>query len=179
VWWPLGFSVVGWTLLVLWLVSIVFLAALFLYDLKWTLLPNALMFPLIGIGIIWAGVYYFAIAPTSPLTVVVDTLLSLASVAGLYGLLYAISRGEWVGFGDVKLGIFMGLILGWQQGLLAVMIANVLAFVVIMPGLLTHKVTRKSRIPFGPFLIVATVLALLFGDQILAGYFSVVIGSNL
>lgn len=177
--WPLGFSAAGWVLFALWLIALVLLAALFLYDLKWSLLPNVLMFPLIGLGVIWTGIYYSLIAPVAPLAVGWEVVLGLASVAGLYGLLYAVSGGEWVGFGDVKLGIFMGLILGWQRGLLAVMLANVIAFLVIVPGLMTRKMTRKTRIPFGPFLILATVTAFLFGNQLVAGYFSVILGIDM
>lgn len=171
-WWPLEFSTIGWILFGVWLAALVLLAALFLYDLRWSLLPNSLTFPLIGLGIVWAIVFYFGIAHMGVAAASFDVLLGLASVAGLYGLLYAVSRGEWVGFGDVKLGIFIGLVLGWEQGLLAVMLANILAFCFIMPGLLTGKITRKSRIPFGPFLIIATVIALLFGSQLIGGYLS-------
>lgn len=177
--WPLGFSVAGTVLFGLWLVSLVLLAALFLYDLKWSLLPDVLTFPLIGIGVVWAAVYYGVLAPLQPLEVERELLLSLASVAGLYGALYAVSKGEWIGFGDVKLGIFMGLILGWQNGLLAVMIANVVAFLVIIPGLLSHRLTQKTRVPFGPFLILGTVIALLFGEQLISGYISFVSGAGM
>lgn len=176
VWWPLGFSTTGWVLFGIWLVALVLLAALFLYDLRWSLLPDSLTFPLIGLGIVWVIVTYFGIAHMSVAAASLNVLLGLASVAGLYGLLYGVSKGEWVGFGDVKLGIFMGLVLGWEQGLLAVMLANILAFCFIMPGLLTGKITRKSRIPFGPFLIIATVIALLFGSQLIGGYLSLMFG---
>ena len=163
----------------LWLVAVVFLAALFLYDLKWALLPNVLVFPLIGIGVFWAAVYYSFLAPGPIAYIATGIIGGLASVAGLYGALYYISKGEWVGFGDVKLGIFMGLVLGWQQGLLAVVLANGIAFLVIIPGLISGKLTRKTRIPFGPFLIIATVVALLFGNQLIYAYFSTVMGAGV
>lgn len=178
-WWPLGFSETGWVLFGLWLVSLVFLSALFLYDLRWSLLPNVLTFPLIGCGVVWALVYYLGINYVDVVTIVTDLLLGLASVAGLYGFLHVVSKGEWVGLGDVKLGVFMGLILGWKQGLLAVMLANILAFCFIVPGLLSGKVTRKSRIPFGPFLIVATVIAFLFGEQLIGAYLSLMFSPAL
>jgi prepilin signal peptidase PulO-like enzyme (type II secretory pathway) len=150
--WPLGFSTAGWALFVLWLIALVLLAALFLYDLKWFLLPNVLMFPLIGIGVVWAVVYYTFVSPEPLLVVLQNVALGIASVAGLYGALYYVSQGEWVGFGDVKLGIFMGLVLGWQHGLLAVLLANVLAFVVIAPGFnvsswLRRLTSRSSSLP--------------------------------
>ena len=96
----------------------------------------------------------------------------LLSVAGLYELLYIVSKGAWVGFGDVKLGVFMGLILGWKQGLLAVVLANFIAFFWVLPGLLSGKIKRTARIPFGPFLILATFLAFLFGGLMLEWYLS-------
>lgn len=178
VWWPLGFSPAGWALFVIWLVCLVLLAALFLYDLRWSLLPDALVFPLIGLGIVWVGLYYGLIAPAPLLVVARNILLGLGSVAGLYGVLYSISKGEWVGFGDVKLGIFMGLVLGWESGLLAVLLANVIALLVIIPGLVSHKMTRKTRIPFGPFLILATIIAFLFGGQLIGGYTALVFGAT-
>ena len=169
--WPFGFSTVGLLLLVVWLVVVVLLAALFLYDLRWMLLPNKLVFPLIGLGVLWVSVYYLGFMPTAPLDILKDSVLGVASVAGLYGLLYWVSKGSWVGFGDVKLGVFMGLVLGWQQGLLAVVLANVIAFLLVLPGLLSGKIKRTARIPFGPFLIVATIIAFLFGQHILTWYF--------
>jgi len=174
--WPFGFAVGGAVLFVLWLISLVFLAALFLYDLKWALLPNVLTFPLMGLGGIWAAIYY-GVMTTQPLYATAqDIVLGLASVAGIYGALHVVSKGEWVGLGDVKLGVFIGLVLGWQGGLLAVMLANVIAFLWVAPGLVTRKISRKARIPFGPFLIAATIIALLFGQQLIGAYVSVIFG---
>lgn len=174
--WPLGFSPGGIILFVLWLMMVVLLAALFLYDLKWMLLPDVLVFPLIGLGLVWAGVYYATIEPLSLLAALREIALGLTSVAGIYGLLYILSKGEWVGFGDVKLGIFMGLVLGWWKGLLAIVLANFIAFAWVLPGLVRGNVKRSSRIPFGPFLIVATVIAFLFGESLIGWYFSMTFG---
>jgi prepilin signal peptidase PulO-like enzyme (type II secretory pathway) len=167
--WPLGFAGLGAVMFGLWLISLVLLAALFLYDFRWMLLPDKLTIPLMGIGVIWV-VLLAAYSALSITETVQYAVYGLASVAGLYGLLYVISKGAWVGFGDVKLGVFMGLVLGWQQGLLAVMLANIIAFLVILPGMLSGKVKRTSKIPFGPFLIIATVISMLLGRQILSWY---------
>ena len=172
VFWPLGFSVAGVWLFCLWLVAVVMLAALVVYDIRWMLLPNVLVFPLIGLGVVWFIVQAVFLSTLSVGGVFLEFVYGLASVTGLYGLLYVVSKGQWVGFGDVKLGVFMGLVLGWQQGLLAVMLANVIGFIFIIPGLVSGKLKRTSRVPFGPFLIVATVLSLLFGPHILGWYTS-------
>jgi prepilin signal peptidase PulO-like enzyme (type II secretory pathway) len=88
--------------------------------------------------------------------------------------LYVVSQGRWVGFGDVKLSIFIGVVLGWQKALLALILANVIGFFIVLPGLATRKLTRTSRVPFGPFLIIAFVVAGLFGDAIIQWYLSFV-----
>lgn len=170
VFWPLGFGVYGVVLFIIWLIAVVLLAAALLYDLKWMLLPDKLIFPLIGLGVLWFIVRAFFLENWSPAESFLELAYGLASVAGLYGGLYLLSKGEWVGFGDVKLGIFMGLVLGWKLGLLAVMLANVFGFVTILPGLMSGKLTKKSRVPFGPFLIVATGIAFLFGSHIISWY---------
>lgn len=174
IWWPLGFTIAGCVLFALWLTALVILVALFIYDMRWSLLPNVLVFPLIAIGVAWVVVYYMFVAFTPPLSAFIEILYSLASVAGLYGAIYVVSRGQWIGFGDVKLGVFMGLVLGWRGGLFAVILANLMAFLVVVPGMLSGKMTRKSRVPFGPFLILATFVALLFGDQLIRAYISFV-----
>ncbi len=179
VFWPFGFSVGGWALLVIWLFMIVLLAAAFLYDLRWMLLPDKLTFPLVGLGVVWAFIYYLGVEQVSLASAGLEIIFGLTSVAGVYGLLYIVSKGAWVGLGDVKLGIFMGLTLGWWRGVLAVILANIIAFLIILPGLLSGKIKRTSRIPFGPFLIVATVIALLFGSAIISWYFQAIFTSSI
>lgn len=169
--WPFGVSGAGLALLVIWLLSVVLLAALFLYDLRWMLLPDRLIIPLSALGVAWVIVYFGWLQPPAHLTAMLTEIIAdLASVTGLYGFLYLVSKGKWIGLGDVKLGVFMGLVLGWKLGLLAVALANMLAFLVVLPGLLTGKLKRTTSIPFGPFLIVATVIALLLGHTLASWY---------
>jgi leader peptidase (prepilin peptidase)/N-methyltransferase len=88
-------------------------------------------------------------------------------IAGVYGLLCAMSRGKWIGFGDVKLGVIIGLLLSWQGGVTVLFLANLLGTLVILPVLLTGKMMRGDKFPFGPMLIAATVIVFLCGQQIL------------
>lgn len=157
-------------LFVLWLAFGLGLAILFVYDLRWFLLPDRVVFPLIGLALGAFVVREALIEPFQPLDFVVQIILSLVPVAGFYYVLHIISKGEWVGFGDVKLGIFIGLALGWELALLTLIIANVLGCLVTIPGLLSGKLKRTSKIPFGPFLILAFVIAGLSGEAIIAWY---------
>lgn len=165
--WPLGLtSIAAQASFVIWLLYVVLLAALFVYDLKWFLLPDKLVFVLIGLSLIDAVCRTYISGENFFLYV----LAGVIPIAGLYGALYAISKGKWVGFGDVKLGLFMGIALGWQKALLTLMLANLIGFLVVVPGMLSKKLTRSSKVPFGPFLILGFFVAGLWGDAIIFWY---------
>lgn len=168
--WPYGDTTVGWVLLGIWLLCLVALVALAIYDLRWMLLPDVIVFPLIVLGIVFGLLQAIGIENRSVFGALVQVILGILSIGGFYGLLYVISRGAWVGFGDVKLGIFMGALLGWQAGLVALILANAIGFLVVVPGLVSGKLTRRSRVPFGPFLIAGFLLAGLFAQPIIGWY---------
>ena len=168
--WPLPLD--GWLAvaqLVLWLIAVVMLAILCAYDLKWFLLPNQVMFPLIGIGIL-AALLQIVAAPDA-VTAALNSCLAVTVLSGLYLLLWVVSKGAWIGFGDVKLGLALALLLGdWRLALLTLFSANLIGCLLVIPGLATGKIDRSARIPFGPLLIVGCVLSLLFGAPIIDWY---------
>jgi prepilin signal peptidase PulO-like enzyme (type II secretory pathway) len=151
------------------------LVALLVYDFRWMLLPDTLVFPLIALGLVDAGIRLSLQPDFSVLTYLQHVILGAGALGGFYWLLHVISKGKWVGFGDVKLGLFMGIVLGWQQALLALFLANVIGFFVVAPGLASGKLTPKSRVPFGPFLVVAFLAAGLFGHSIITWYLSLIL----
>lgn len=169
--WPAGFDTwQGTALFGLWLAYLVSLGVLFVYDLRWGLLPDVLVYPLIVLGLVDAGLQLSLVPGATAVDYSTHVVLGVAAMAGVYGLLYLVSGGRWVGFGDVKLAVFMGAVLGWQKTLLVLMLANVIGLLVILPGLLTKKLNPKSHIPFGPFMIIAFVIAALAGDMIIRWY---------
>jgi prepilin signal peptidase PulO-like enzyme (type II secretory pathway) len=168
--WPLPFDT--WQAYVsfgLWLVYLVGLMALLVYDLRWMLLPNVVIFPLIGAAVLESVVRY-SLTGEGAVGYLTTTVYGILVLGGLYWALYTFSKGKWIGYGDVKLGVFMGIALGFQRSLLALFLANIVGFVVLLPGLMTGKLTRHSRVPFGPFMIIAFMLAFLFGDSIIDWY---------
>lgn len=154
---------------VLWLVAGVVMAILFAYDLKWFLLPDKLN---IALAIVGVGIVAVSAAETQEIG---STLLTAAGavgvLAGLYALLFAASKGRWVGFGDVKLGVGLGLILvDWQLALIALFLANLIGCLIVIPLLAAKKLKRTSKVPFGPLLISGAVLAWFFGWTLLEWY---------
>lgn len=169
--WPFGFDTwQGVALFGLWLLYLVLLGILLVYDLRWMLLPDVIVIPLIAVGLADAGIRVSLATDASLYMYASHVVLGVLAMAGVYWALYTYSKGKWVGYGDVKLAIFMGAVLGWQKTLLVFMLANVIGLLVILPGLMSRKLTPKSHVPFGPFMIVAFVIAGLFGEVLIEWY---------
>lgn len=170
--WPVALdSVYAWIDFGLWLSYGAGLAILFVYDLRWYLLPDKVVWPLVALG----ATDFINMALWQQWSLgqfVAELTLSVMVIAGVYYALYFLSKGKWVGFGDVKLGLFMGLALGWQAGAVCLLAANVLGCLIILPGLVSGKLKRDSRIPFGPFLIAGFVIAGIWGRQLFEWYVS-------
>lgn len=162
-------------LLILWLISLVLLAILFVYDLKWQLLPDVINLPFIGVAVLFAGV---KLCQTGDVMSALWSLLgSIFILSGIYLMLYGYSRmryGEektWIGFGDVKLGLGLGLLLAdWQLAFLALFAANLIGTIIILPSMLLGRLRSNSRISFGPLLVAGFLLSWLVGPQVLSWY---------
>ncbi|HYG84264.1 MAG TPA: prepilin peptidase [Verrucomicrobiae bacterium] len=174
--WPYDLAgSVDWIFFGLWLISIVLLTILFIYDLRWFLLPDKVTFPLIAVGVLMAALSIYQAG--LGMEAVLQILLAVAILSGLYLGLFMASKGRWIGFGDVKLGIFLGLALSsWPLALLCLFLANLLGCLYVIPGMLLRKLHRSSRIPFGPFLIVGFIISFLWGGSIIDWYLSLTFG---
>ncbi|MDB5187308.1 MAG: putative Prepilin peptidase [Candidatus Saccharibacteria bacterium] len=170
--WPVPLdSVMDAFSFILWLIAGILLIILFAYDLKWFLLPDVIVFPLIAVGVIMTGA---KVATASNVTgVLIDVAVSVTILSGLYYVLHKVSKGQWIGFGDVKLGLGLGLLLAdWHLAFIALFAANLLGCLIVIPGMLAGKLTRTSRVPFGPLLIAGAVIAMLYGPTLVMAYFS-------
>lgn len=158
----------GWAGFVTWLVCLVALIALAIYDLKYTLLPNKIIYKFYGIAVLGLAVQFLL---GKPLAGVKQTALSVLISGGMFWLIYQVSQGRWIGGGDVKLGFLLGLLIptGWLA-LLMLFIASLLGSLVSLPLLANKKISRTAHIPFGPFLIMSTIIVVLYGQNILSWY---------
>jgi len=99
-----------------------------------------------------------------------DMLIGLTIAGGFFALQFFLSKGKWIGGGDIRIGILMGIILGWQLTLLALWFAYVLGAFVAVTLLIVQKKKMADEIAFGTYLTVATVIALFFGSDIIVWY---------
>lgn len=170
--WP--FSLIGNLAIVsfvVWLIACVVLVIIFAYDTKWFLIPSVVSYSLIGLGA------FFALLNLSQSGFELSDTFSLfgavAILSGIYLFIFLISRGAWIGFGDILIGFGLSLFLmTWQQAFLCLFISNLVGTLVVLPGLMMGKLKRTSRVPFGPFLIVGFIVTFYFGDLILSLLFS-------
>jgi leader peptidase (prepilin peptidase) / N-methyltransferase len=150
-----------------WLVMVVMLLVLAFYDLRWMILPDKVMLPLIVVAFCFA----VALAVMTHSGVLLADHLGAAVLAG--GAFYALvffSKGRAMGGGDIKLAFAMGLILGIQSTMVALFVAFVTGAAVGVVLIASRRRTRKDQIPFGPFLALATIVAFLYGPAIVSFY---------
>lgn len=157
------------TRFIIWLVAGVVLAMLVAYDAKWYLLPDKLTIILAGLGVLTVAIA--AVQSGNALGTILSALGGVGVLSGLYLGLYLLSKGQWVGFGDIKLGFGLALLLiDWQLALVALFLANLIGCLIVIPLMITGKLKRSSRVPFGPFLILGMILAQFIGPALLMFY---------
>ncbi len=169
IWWPYGFHNGGLLQFVLWLVFLVGFMVLLVYDLRWFLLPDRVVYPLIWLAL--AQVLVLATVYGGGLHTVTTALWGVVVASGLFWALFQISDGKWIGGGDVKLGVVLGLLVGGPvPSMLMIFTASLLGTVYALPLMLMGRAKASSRVPFGPFMIMATIIVYLFGSSLIAWF---------
>ena len=148
--------------------------ALFIYDLYWMLLPNKLIYPTLLVAAV--GRFWFILLEPNKVHSFLNWALAILIASGIFLFLFYFSKGKWIGFGDVRLGLVLGTLVG-SPGLsfLLIFVASLLGTLAALPGLFSGNRNLSSRIPFGPFLILATFIVVLFGQPFLDWYSSFLI----
>jgi len=164
-----GFLLSGHDALVLFaeLVIVSLLVIITVYDLRHTIIPDEWSYAFAALALILALVH----SPT------LSTLLAGPIAALPLFFLWLVSQGRWMGFGDPKLALGIGWLLGFPLGVVAVFVSFIIGTVILIPMLLyerlvTHNggggsvnagLTMKSEVPFGPFLIASCLIFWVIG----------------
>jgi prepilin signal peptidase PulO-like enzyme (type II secretory pathway) len=129
-----------------------------------------LVFLAIGIAAVFLAISFFY-----EKTPVKDHLFAALFAFGFFFIIWAISKGKWMGFGDVKLALFMGLFLGWPNILAALFFAFISGSIIGLILIALQKKKMKSEVPFGPFLVAGTFFALFWGEKAFNWYLSFIL----
>ncbi|MEK7597733.1 MAG: prepilin peptidase [Patescibacteria group bacterium] len=141
------------------------LIVIFVSDLKYHLISDYILLALFIFSVFYhlSDFVWVGIKPTP--TLIVSGLV----VAFPIWLIYFISKERAMGLGDVYLAAIMGFLLGWQAGFLALYIAFITGAIFGIGLILLKKRKLKSKIAFGPFLVIGTVSMLFWGEKIVEG----------
>ena len=171
--WPYGVHHVGLFKLICWMAVLVAFVALAVYDLRWFLLPDRIVFPLTALVV---GQVLTTVVWTHDVRSLWNALLGGIVIFGLFWILYQVSKGAWIGGGDVKLALSLGLLAGSPfRAMVVIFFASLAGTFASIPQLLKGKEGFTKRIPFGPSLILATVIVVLYGSRISVWYQSLII----
>lgn len=145
-----------------WLIIFAFIF-IFVYDLRYLLVENAIIIPAAII------VFILNLILKVPLT---KLLLAIGVSVSFFGIQYLITKGEGIGLGDLSIGLLMGASLSWPNILVGIIVAYIVGAVVGLLLVLSRKKKWESRIALGPFLAVGTIIALFYGQKIINFYLS-------
>lgn len=155
--------------LLFWLYIIATFIIIFVYDLKHYIIPDKVIYPAI---IITLGFNLFNNIQSREFGTIFNILFAAFLASGFFYAIIIITKGKGMGGGDVKLGFLMGLILGWPLILVALSLSFILGSIIGIFLILVGKKKMKGIIPFGPFLILGTFIALFWGERIAEWYLS-------
>ncbi len=151
-----------------WLAVGIMLIFILVEDLMSLYIP---LWALIGLAIL-SVMYRFALVLFDVMQVqdLLSTYVAAFMISAFFYLLHAGTKGRGMGFGDVLLSFPLVILLGWPRSLVWLFLSFVLGAVIGIIMLAVGKAKFKQRIAFGPFMVVATVLTLLWGDLIWQWY---------
>lgn len=133
--------------------------ALFIFDTRWSVVPDQVTIPLIVFGFFANLLLGFSIF---------SLLGGMVIGGGWFLLLWVISRGRWIGSGDIRLGILLGATLGLAGTALALYFAYVVGGIIAVGLLLSGRKQWQSTLPMGAFLMASGFAVLCAEPQLLA-----------
>ncbi len=154
--------------LILWLIIrdcifVSFLILIFVYDLRYQIIPDRFS----------VSAMFVALLINLALGFPPSLLLYGAAVLGIFFLMqFMVSKGRWIGGGDIRLGVVIGLMLGLWNGLATLFFAYIAGAIFSIGLILAKKVNMQTKIAFGTFLSGAAIAMLFFGEHVIEYYLS-------
>jgi len=175
---------------ILWIAVLMCLVLAFVVDVKYYIIPNSLNAVIFGLGALWVligdkvGTFttlyggsflrqYKAILPSFS-GVWENHLLGMAVGALFFFLIVLFSRGRAMGMGDVKLIGALGLLFGWPDIVFIIALSFIIGALYSLVLVAGRKKVMADRVPFGPFIVIATFCIFFAGAGLLGAYFGII-----
>lgn len=162
----------GWEALMA-IVLTITLLAIAVIDADTQLIPDAMVLPLMWLGLAMSLFNPMAGADTlfiHPKDAIVGAMAGYLSLWSVFWLFKLATGKDGMGYGDFKLLAALGAWLGWQQLPMIIMMSAVVGAVINLALIVTRGKDRSIPIPFGPYLAAAGWIAMLWGDTIKNAY---------
>jgi len=160
--WHFGFGLAGISALIL----VWALIALTFIDADTQLLPDGITLPLIWLGLIVNMDDTF----TDLRSALLGAIFGYLALWSVYWAFKLLTKKEGMGYGDFKLLAALGAWLGWQMLPLVILLSSVVGAVVGIALIVLARMGRNIPLPFGPYLAMAGLIALLWGRPIMDSY---------
>ena len=147
------------------LILVCILIALFGIDLEHQILPNVITLPGIAIGVLLS-----LIAPPGWKDALIGVLLGGGVLYAIAGAYYLWRREEGMGMGDVKMLAMIGAFLGWKAVLVTLVLSSFAGAIIGLALMAAQRGTMKFALPFGTFLAIGAIVAMLAGEPLVAWY---------
>lgn len=147
------------------LIIISFALLIGVYDFRFSLIPDVFLWGLnISTFLFLIFHWYFSLQPVFLFPPEISSsLLGALVTGGFFFFLVFISKETWMGWGDVWLGIWGGMLLGIELTQLFITVSFTFGAVIGITFLYTKKKTLKTEVPFGPYILLAgSILFVLF-----------------
>ena len=159
---------VGWEALMA-VVLTLGLIPIAMIDAETQLIPDAIVFPLLWMGLLMSVFSPMEGAATlfiSPRDAIVGAAAGYLSLWSVYQLFKLVTGKEGMGYGDFKLLAALGAWLGWQQLPQIILLSAVVGALVGIALMVFRKHERSVPIPFGPYLAAAGWITMVWGDVV-------------
>lgn len=151
-----------------WLLVGVFFLIILVADIRYYIIPDYAVLPLFVLTVFYR--VYLSVAGVMQVKDLILAVVATVVLVAFFFALWFFTKGKGFGFGDVKLAVPLGLLLGWPKTLVGVFFAFILGGLLGIILLLIGKKKFGQVLPFGPFLIAGALIALIYGEIIWAWY---------
>lgn len=139
---------------------------IFIYDYKYLEVSDTVVIS--SSALLFVYIYFLDIRSLNSI------LLSIFIAVGFFLIQFLVSKGKWIGGGDLRIALFMGVVFDWQKILLALWLAYIIGALVSLFLLYKNKKNMQSQIAFGTFLMLASFITLFWGDNIITYYLNLI-----
>ena len=154
------------TTLLLWLLYLSFVIIFFI-DLKHFIIPNEITFPLMVLGFVKSFDPNINSMFPNYLNSLIGGLIGYLIIYLIIFFYKYVRKKEGMGLGDAKLFAVIGFWFGWISIPFIIFLSSIIALISISPNLINKSKNISSEIPFGPYIIIATLVFVIFKNDLL------------